>query len=121
MPVEARIRKYDPADDKIVRFLVGKANMEGLATANVRGNAPFIALTAGRVLTKLVVCTNPLMIALWIGLSAVMIQYMGWWPQQGHGYWNYLRPLPAFAAMAVPLMFASDWYVSLCMHWKSSD
>ncbi|EIN13694.1 hypothetical protein PUNSTDRAFT_117396 [Punctularia strigosozonata HHB-11173 SS5] len=92
MPVEARIRRYEPADDKLVRFLVGKVNMEGLATANVR------------------VCTNPLMIALWIGLSAVMIQYMGWWPQQGQGLWAYLRPLPAFAAMAVPLMFASDWY-----------
>lgn len=33
----ARIRLFQPSDDKHVRFLIGKANMESLATANRLG------------------------------------------------------------------------------------
>ena len=36
---------------------------------------------------------------------------MSWWPVEEHGIWGYLRPLPAFAVSALPLMFAIDWYV----------
>lgn len=30
----ARIRLYEPADNKAVRFFIGKSHMEGLALAN---------------------------------------------------------------------------------------
>lgn len=33
----ARIRPYEQGDDKVVRFCVGKANMEPLAVANQLG------------------------------------------------------------------------------------
>ena len=51
------------------------------------------------------------MIAVWIALSSVFVQYMGWWPKPDTGYFGYLKPVPAFASMAVPLMFLADWYL----------
>jgi hypothetical protein len=33
----ARIRPFVPSDDKTVRFLIGKANIESLSAANRRG------------------------------------------------------------------------------------
>jgi len=36
----ARIRPYEPSDDKEVRFIIGKTNMEPLAVANQRGECP---------------------------------------------------------------------------------
>jgi GNAT superfamily N-acetyltransferase len=46
---------------------------------------------------------------------------MGWWPKPEHGYIGYLSPLPAFASMAVPIMFLIDWWLVfslsvLCTH-----
>ena len=53
--------------------------------------------------------TSPWLLAIWIALSSVFIQYCDWWPKQEHGYLGYLSPLPAFAAIAVPIMFFVDW------------
>jgi hypothetical protein len=35
----ARIRPFQASDDKVVRFAIGKANMESLAVANRRGKS----------------------------------------------------------------------------------
>ena len=37
----ARIRPFQASDDKVVRFAIGKANMESLAVANRRGRTSF--------------------------------------------------------------------------------
>jgi hypothetical protein len=39
----ARIRPFVLSDDKLVRFLIGKANMESLAVANRKGKQRPIA------------------------------------------------------------------------------
>ncbi|KZT74669.1 hypothetical protein DAEQUDRAFT_753453 [Daedalea quercina L-15889] len=88
----ARIRAFQPSDDKDVRFIAGKAAMEPLAAANVK------------------VYTHPIMLAIWGGLSCIFIQYMQWWPHPDYGYLGYLLPIPGFASMAVPLMFLVDWF-----------
>jgi len=88
---DAQIRPYQPNDNKLVRFNIGKANFGVLGTANHR------------------VCTHPIMIAIWLALSSIFVQFMKWWPIPGSGYLGYLKPVPAFASMAVPLMFLVDW------------
>ncbi|KAF8912711.1 hypothetical protein CPB84DRAFT_1759318 [Gymnopilus junonius] len=88
---EARIRTYATADQKLVLFMIGKANMQALAIANNR------------------VYTNPLTVAIWLALSSIMIQLLGWWPREQHGWLEYLKPLPALASCAVPIMFLVDW------------
>ncbi|EPQ60773.1 hypothetical protein GLOTRDRAFT_68702 [Gloeophyllum trabeum ATCC 11539] len=90
----ARIRLYKPSeeDDKLVRFVLGKAYMGLLAEANQR--AYF----------------HPLMIASWVAMSCIFIQVMHWWPDyDAFGWLSFLKPLPAFASMAVPFMFFIDW------------
>ncbi|KAF4623429.1 hypothetical protein D9613_001853 [Agrocybe pediades] len=87
----AVIRLYEPKDKKLVQFMVGKANLQALAVANNK------------------VYLHPLTIAIWLGLASVMIQYMNWWPAGKHGWMEYLKPLPALASVAVPLMFFVDW------------
>ncbi|EED77984.1 predicted protein [Postia placenta Mad-698-R] len=87
----ARIRLYQPEDKKLVQFIIGKDDMEALAVANKR--AYF----------------HPLTLAIWIGLSCIFAQVVGWLPKPEHGYLGYLSPLPAFASMAVPIMFLCDW------------
>ncbi|KAI5124686.1 hypothetical protein M0805_004294 [Coniferiporia weirii] len=91
---QAVIRPYLHQDDdnKLVRFMVAKACMEPLAVANHKA------------------MTNPWTIAVWIVLSSAFIQTMGWWPDPDFGFLGYLRPLPAFAAMSLPLIFLIDWY-----------
>ncbi|KAL0951113.1 hypothetical protein HGRIS_007850 [Hohenbuehelia grisea] len=87
----AQIRPYKPDDFKLVQFVISKANMEQLAVANN---------TAYR---------HPVILSIWIALSSVFVQVMGWWPQPEQGYLAYLSPLPAFACIALPIMFLIDW------------
>ncbi|OBZ79341.1 hypothetical protein A0H81_00752 [Grifola frondosa] len=87
----ARIRTVELSDQKLVRFMIGKATMEPLAVANRR------------------VYSNPFVLALWIGLSCIFVEYMNWWPKPEHGLFGYLAPVPAFGSLAIPLMFLSDW------------
>ena len=62
----------------------------------------------------MLVYTNPVTISIWVLLSAIFVQYMKWWPASAeYGWVSYLRPLPALASMAVPIMFFVDWYVLL--------
>ncbi|KAJ2914879.1 hypothetical protein MD484_g5547, partial [Candolleomyces efflorescens] len=87
----AAIRPYTPQDEKLIRFRIGKANMELLASANNQAYK------------------HPLFIAAWLALSATFVQLAGWLPEGKYGIWEYIRPLPALAAVAVPLLFAVDW------------
>jgi len=87
----ARIRAFLPTDRKRVQFIIGKDDMEALAVANRRSYA------------------HPVTIAVWIGLSCIFMKVAGLWPNSGHGILGYLSPLPAFASMAVPIMFYCDW------------
>jgi hypothetical protein len=48
-------------------------------------------------------------LAIWIALSSMFAQYMGWWPNAYYGVLSWLRMLPAFFAPAVPIMFFIDW------------
>jgi len=79
-------------DEKLIRFALGKANMEPLSVANRRGYV------------------HPVFLGAWFALSTVMTQYMNWWPSQGYGFLRWFAPLPAFASMAVPFMFLIDWF-----------
>ncbi|KAI0662775.1 hypothetical protein C8Q70DRAFT_1128887 [Cubamyces menziesii] len=87
----AKIRPVTLADQKLIRFMVGKAEMEPIAIANDR------------------LYWNPLVLALWLGLSSVFIEYMNWWPKPEHGVFGYLSPVPAFGTLAIAFMFAIDW------------
>ncbi|CAA7266484.1 unnamed protein product [Cyclocybe aegerita] len=71
--------------------MVSKANLQGLAVANNK------------------VYTHPITIAIWVALSSVFIHLMNWWPASVHGFMGYLKPIPAFASTAVPVMFFVDW------------
>lgn len=108
----ARIRPYRASDERVVRFALGKSNLESLAVANHRGARSAYNL-CGVVIDlsclKILACTHPLTIALWLGLSSIFIEYMRWWPKNAHGLMGFLTPLPAIAAMAVPIMFLVDW------------
>ncbi|KAF8589503.1 hypothetical protein K439DRAFT_1383386 [Ramaria rubella] len=87
------IRALKQDDLKTVRYQLGLSLMGPLAVANQRAYA------------------HPATITVWIALSSMMIQIMGWWPTTDGpiGIWGVLTPLPAFAAVAVPLMFYFDW------------
>ncbi|KAI0374219.1 hypothetical protein BV20DRAFT_961323 [Pilatotrama ljubarskyi] len=87
----ARIRPVEAADEKLVRFMVGKAEMEPIAIANRK------------------LFGNPLVLALWVGLSAVFVQYMNWWPKAEHGLLGYFAPIPAFGTLSFVFMFGIDW------------
>ncbi|KAF8168051.1 hypothetical protein B0H34DRAFT_684021 [Crassisporium funariophilum] len=87
----ARIRPYQASDENLVKFMVSKANFATLAVANNR------------------VYTHPITVAIWFALSAVFVQWMSWWPAAKFGWIGYLRPLPALASTAVPIMFFVDW------------
>jgi len=88
----ARIRFYDESvDKKLVQFMISKANFATLAVANNR------------------VYFHPITIAIWFALSSIFVQYMNWWPIPALGWFGYLKPVPAFASMAVPMMFFVDW------------
>ncbi|KAF8445988.1 hypothetical protein L210DRAFT_3391951 [Boletus edulis BED1] len=87
----AIIRTYKPDDEKLVKFTLGLAAMEGLAVANRR--AAF----------------HPLTLSLWVGLSCIMIQLLNWWPIPEYRWLGWLLPLPAFGCWGVPILFALDW------------
>ncbi|KAL5495254.1 hypothetical protein ACEPAI_717 [Sanghuangporus weigelae] len=90
---DALIRPYvhDDEDYKLVRFTVAKAVMEPLAVANRK------------------VCTHPMVFSAWFALSCIFIQLLNWWPDPRFGFWGYLRPLPGFAVLSLPIMFYIDW------------
>ncbi|KAJ7492566.1 hypothetical protein FB451DRAFT_1218829 [Mycena latifolia] len=91
-PPTATIRPFQKErDDKVAHFMVAKASMESLAAANRRAYY------------------HPLVLSVWLGLSAVLIEYMDWWPKPKVGMFTYLSPLPAFASIFVPIMFLIDW------------
>jgi len=92
-PLAANIRPYETKDSRLVHFLIGKANFGVLAVANNRAYA------------------HPIILAIWVALSSVFVQYMKWWPkfQTQTGWFEYFRIVPAFAAMAVAVMFLIDW------------
>ncbi|KXN89978.1 hypothetical protein AN958_04983 [Leucoagaricus sp. SymC.cos] len=89
-----RIRPIDSSDRKLALFIVGKANFESLAVANRQAYS------------------HPLILGTWLLLSLAFIHVMNWWPSSHRGLlgiFGYLKPLPAFASVAVPLMFLIDW------------
>lgn len=106
----ARIRAFEASDDKQVRFVIGKANLESLAIANRRGvsaislNHQFLSFDCCNLAS-----VHPLTISLWVALSCIFVQFMQWWPDSEYGFWGYLSPLPAFGSMAIPIMFLIDW------------
>ncbi|TFK57240.1 hypothetical protein OE88DRAFT_1650879 [Heliocybe sulcata] len=90
----ARIRAYKPSDedDKLVRFVLGKAYMGLLGEANSSAY------------------THPFTVAAWVALSCFFIQVMEWWPDyERWGWLSFVKLLPAFACVAVPIMFLIDW------------
>ena len=62
-------------------------------------------------LRKIPAYAHPIILAIWVALSSVFVQYMNWWPkhQTQTGWFEYFRILPSFAAMAVAVMFLIDW------------
>ncbi|KIK71056.1 hypothetical protein GYMLUDRAFT_312766 [Collybiopsis luxurians FD-317 M1] len=87
----ARIRPYKAEDQKEVRFLIGKAAMEGLATANIN------------------TILNPITFSLWILLAGLFIQYMNWWPKPHDGLLAYISLMLPLGSTAVPIILFSDW------------
>ncbi|KAJ7293631.1 hypothetical protein C8J57DRAFT_1269539 [Mycena rebaudengoi] len=87
----ASIRLLEPADEKLARFMIGKANMEYLASANRKAYY------------------NPLVVSLWVGLSCIFTEYMKWWPDLETSVLTCVNPFPAFACVWVPIMFGIDW------------
>ncbi|KAH7915808.1 hypothetical protein BJ138DRAFT_1122328 [Hygrophoropsis aurantiaca] len=87
----ARIRPYRPSDEKLVKFILGKSTMEGLAVANQ--TAVF----------------HPVTLSIWVALSCIMIQILDWWPKPQYGWLGNLAPLPAFGCWAMPVLYFIDW------------
>ncbi|KAI0078924.1 hypothetical protein K474DRAFT_1706112 [Panus rudis PR-1116 ss-1] len=88
----AQIRRIVDADQKAARFYASKAQMEGLPTANMN------------------VYSHPMIIGLWFASSYAFASSVGWWPTPGQsGFFAYLSPIPAFACMALPIMFLVEW------------
>jgi len=52
---------------------------------------------------------SPLKLLLWITISSIFAQYMGWWPNSKLGILSWLQMLPAFFAPAAPILFFVDW------------
>ncbi|KAJ3985655.1 hypothetical protein F5890DRAFT_1508703 [Lentinula detonsa] len=87
----AKIRSYRIEDEKQVRFVIAKAAMEGLASANKK------------------TILNPLSLSLWVLLTGLLIQFMGWWPKSGDGILAYISLMLPFGSAAVPVILFSDW------------
>ncbi|KAJ3762865.1 hypothetical protein EV360DRAFT_34860 [Lentinula raphanica] len=88
----AKIRPYSPShDEKQVRFVIAKAAMEGLASANMK------------------TISHPMSISLWVLLASLLIQFMGWWPKQGDSILAYISLILPFGSAAVPIILFSDW------------
>ncbi|KAG6879705.1 hypothetical protein C0992_012553 [Termitomyces sp. T32_za158] len=87
----AKIRRFELSDEKLVRFVIGKAAMESLAVANRRAYM------------------HPLVIATWALLSYAIVSFMNMWPAEKDGLIGYFRPIPLMAATTLPIMFLIDW------------
>ncbi|KAF8310239.1 uncharacterized protein EI90DRAFT_3139796 [Cantharellus anzutake] len=84
-------RPFEDADMKETRLLLGMSAMEPLQVANFQAY------------------THPLIIALWVALSSAFVQVAGFWPKPEYGWYGYLAPIPAIAAMGYPILFVIDW------------
>jgi hypothetical protein len=107
----AQIRPYATEDRKLTLFMISKSNFQGLAIANNKSMSFFFVVAVIDTNEVFQAYTHPVTIAIWLALSSVFIQYMSWWPSNDLGWLSYLKPFPAFASLAVPIMFAVDWYV----------
>ena len=109
-PRDAKIRRFEPSDDKVVRFAIGKAAMESLAVANRRGVLVSVQPTLhSENFIQSTAYVHPLVIAAWMLLSYAIISFMDLWPVEKNGLLGYLRPIPMLAASTVPIMFLIDW------------
>ncbi|KAF9270267.1 hypothetical protein L218DRAFT_952435 [Marasmius fiardii PR-910] len=90
-PPAGEIRPYKTEDEKPIRFMITKARMEGLATANKKSTL------------------HPFTLSVWFGLAALLMQYKNWWPKPEDGYLGYVYALPAFACIIVPIIALIDW------------
>ena len=106
---EPLIRPYEAKDNKLVQFLIGKANFGVLAVANSRGVYYISAFLIPIHLWETPAYTHPIILAIWVALSSAFVQYMEWWPKHQAEWGGYLKVLPGFAAMAVAVMFFVDW------------
>ncbi|KAJ8596918.1 hypothetical protein M405DRAFT_780660 [Rhizopogon salebrosus TDB-379] len=88
----ARIRLYEPSDDKLAKFSIGKAAMEGLAAANRSA------------------CFHPITLSVWVALSCIMVQLLDWWPKPEYGLLGYLPALPAFGSWGAVMLYLIDWF-----------
>ncbi|KAH0838341.1 hypothetical protein J3R83DRAFT_6620 [Lanmaoa asiatica] len=108
---KAIIRTYRPGDEKIVKFTLGLAAMEGLAVANRRGRSKFpTKKKQAHGLTDRAAAFHPLILSLWVGLSCIMIQLLNWWPKLEYRLLGWLLPLPAFGCWGIAILFAIDWF-----------
>jgi hypothetical protein len=107
----ARIRPFQASDDKVVRFAIGKANMESLAVANRRGSHLSLGLfyTTRSAPISSTGYVHPFTIVVFFVLSYISIHFMNMWPTNTFGFLGYLQPLPLMAATAVPIMAFIDW------------
>lgn len=106
----ARIRLYEASDEKLVKFTIGKAAMEGLAAANRSGTCrPFFMMK----LNNFIACFHPFTLSLWVALSCIMIQLLDWWPKPEYGLLGYFPPLPAFGCWGAVMLYLIDWYVDV--------
>jgi len=87
----ARIRLFEPKDDKEVRFLIAKSAMEGLATANIK------------------TIFHPVFVSLWAILAYFFITIMHWWPQPHESAWAWLSLMLPLGCTAVPIIIFSEW------------
>jgi hypothetical protein len=107
-----QIRPLQQSDDKFVRFAIGKAWLEPLAIANRRGKSLCLRqLHFKKLLIILTVYAHPFTISAWVLLSYMIVEFASMWPTNQYGFLGYLRPVPVFAASAVPIMFLIDWYI----------
>ena len=106
-----QIRPIQQSDDKFVRFVIGKACLEPLTIANRRGRSLYLRQLHLKSLIVLTVYAHPFTISAWLLLSYMIVEFAGMWPAYQYGFLGYLRPVPVFAASAVPIMFFADWYI----------
>ena len=86
------VRNYTPSDEKLLRLLVGRAVLGGLAEANKRSSC------------------HPLTLTFWFAMSAITTRLLSWDPKPDFGWAGYLAPLPAFACCGMLLLYLLDRY-----------
>jgi len=104
----ARIRLYEASDEKLVKFTIGKAAMEGLAVAN-RSGARRQLLMVGSKLNDHTAFFHPFTLSVWVALSSIMIQLLDWWPKPEYGILGYFPPFPAFGCWGAVMLYLIDW------------